>query len=80
MINSMTYNGFTADNVFDPEDNIFVGWVLDLEDIVTFHGESAAELESNFQAAIDAYLSACQELVTAPEKPAGGSARGSGTT
>jgi predicted HicB family RNase H-like nuclease len=72
MINSMTYKGYTASMVFDPEDKIIVGRVLGVDDIIAFHGESVAEFEANFQAAIDAYLAASQELGSAPEKPASG--------
>jgi len=72
MINSMTYKGYTASMVFDAEDKIIVGRVLDIDDIITFHGESVTEFESNFHAVIDDYLIAAQELGSAPEKPASG--------
>lgn len=72
MINAMSFKGYTASMVFDAQDKIIVGRVLDIDDIITFHGESIAEFESNFHAAIDAYLSASTELGSAPEKPASG--------
>lgn len=72
MINSMSYKGYTASMVFDAEDKIIVGRVLDIDDIVSFHGESVAEFEANFHAAIDGYLVASQELGSAPERPASG--------
>lgn len=72
MINSMTYKGYTASMVFDAEDKIIVGRVLDIDDIVSFHGESVSEFESNFQATVEDYLAASKELGTAPEKPASG--------
>jgi len=72
MINSMTYKGYTASMVFDAEDKIIVGRVLDIDDIITFHGESVPEFEHNFHAVIDDYLAASQELGSAPEKPASG--------
>ena len=61
MINSMTYKGYTASMVFDAEDKIVVGRVLDIDDIISFHGESVSEFEANFHAAIDDYLVATRE-------------------
>ena len=62
MINSMSYKGYTASMVFDAEDKIIVGRVQDVDDIISFHGESVAEFESNFHAAIEDYLAASKEL------------------
>ncbi len=72
MTNSMTYKGYTASMVFDAEDKIIVGRVLDIDDIISFHGESVSEFEANFRAAIDDYLAAAKQLGSAPEKPASG--------
>ncbi len=72
MINSMSYKGYTASMIFDAEDKIIVGRVLDIDDVISFHGESVAEFESNFQAVIEDYLAASKELGSAPEKPASG--------
>jgi predicted HicB family RNase H-like nuclease len=72
MTNSMSYKGYTASMVFDAEDKIIVGRVLEVDDIISFHGESVAEFEANFQAAIESYLAACEELASPPEKPASG--------
>jgi predicted HicB family RNase H-like nuclease len=72
MINSMAYKDYTASMVFDTEDKIIVGRVLDIDDIISFHGETIAEFESNFHAAIEDYLAASQELGSSPEKPASG--------
>ena len=58
MINSMSYKGYTTSMVFDAEDKIIVGRVLDIDDIISFHGESVAEFESNFHAVIEDYLTA----------------------
>jgi predicted HicB family RNase H-like nuclease len=58
--------------VLDVEDKVIVGRVQDIDDIIAFHGESVAEFESNFHAAIEDYLAASRELGSAPEKPANG--------
>ena len=57
---------------FDIEDKIIVGRVLDIDDIVSFHGDSIAQFESSFRCAVDAYLDACASLQSAPDKPASG--------
>lgn len=68
----MSYKGYIASMIFDAEDKIIVGRVLDVDDIITFHGESVSEFEINFHAAVDDYTSACEHLGSAPEKPASG--------
>ena len=72
MSNSIMYKGYTASMVFDAEDKIIVGRVLDLDDIISFHGESVAEFEANFHASVDNYIIASKELGSAPERPASG--------
>lgn len=72
MTNTMTYRGYTASMTFDPEDKIIVGRVLDIDDIIAFHGESVGEFETNFHSAIESYIAACEQLGSAPEKPASG--------
>ena len=72
MINSITYKGYTASMSFDAEDKIIVGRVLNVDDIIAFHGESVKDFESNFHAAIEDYVAASKKLGPAPEKPASG--------
>ena len=72
MINSMFYKGYTASMVFDAQDKIIVGRVLDVDDIISFHGQSVAEFESSFHAVIEDYLAASKELGSPPERPASG--------
>jgi predicted HicB family RNase H-like nuclease len=54
----MTYKGYTASMTFDTDDKIIVGRVIDIEDIISFHGESVAEFEVAFHSLVDAYLKA----------------------
>lgn len=71
-MNTLTYKGYTASVGFDERDNIFVGRVLGVRDIIGFHGETVAELRADFEAAIDFMLQDCQARGIAPEKPASG--------
>lgn len=71
-MNSMSYRGYTARMEFDPDDKIIVGRVLDIDDIISFHGTSVAEFESALHSAVDGYIAACEQLGQAPDKPASG--------
>lgn len=68
----MTYRGYIASMSFDPEDKVIVGRVNNVDDIITFHGESMVELEANFHQIVDDYIAACQALGGMPEAPASG--------
>ncbi len=71
-MNTMTHKGYTARIEFDERDNIFVGRVLGLRSIISFHGETVAELRHEFEVAIDDFLDDCKEQGVKPEKPASG--------
>ncbi|MBC3346875.1 type II toxin-antitoxin system HicB family antitoxin [Pseudomonas sp. SWRI196] len=71
-MNSMTYKGYTARVEFDERDDIFVGRVLGVRDIISFHADSVTELRSEFASAIEDYLADCAEQGVSPEKPASG--------
>lgn len=70
MTNTMTYRGHVASMSFDAEDRIIVGRVLDVDDIITFHGESVSGFEANFHAIVDNYITACESVGNTLEKPA----------
>jgi predicted HicB family RNase H-like nuclease len=71
-MNTMSYKGYTARVDFDERDNIFVGRVLGLRDIISFEGSTVVKLRAEFQAAINDFLRDCAERGIAPEKPASG--------
>lgn len=71
-MNSMSYKGYTARIEFDDRDDLFVGRLLGIRDIVSFHADSVAQLRAEFQLAVDDYLSDCAERGVSPEKPASG--------
>ena len=71
-MNTMNHKGYTAHIEFDERDNIFVGRVLGLCEVISFHGETVAGLRMAFEAAIDDFLLDCKEQGHKPEKPASG--------
>lgn len=72
MKDALVYRGYTAKLTIDTEDKVLVGRVLDIDDIITFHGESVAEAEACYHAVVDDYIAACERLGGAAEKPASG--------
>ena len=71
-MNTMSYRGYTARMEFDADDMIIVGRVLDIDDIITFHGASVAEFEAALHSAVDGDILACGQLGQAPDKSASG--------
>ena len=72
MNNTIIYKGYTARVEFDPRDNIFVGRVLGVRDIIGFHGTTVARLTADFHAAINHYIAVCKKEGKTPEKHASG--------
>jgi predicted HicB family RNase H-like nuclease len=71
-MNTMTHGGYTARIEFDERDGIFVGRILGLRSIISFHGATVAQLRRQFAAAVKDYLSDCKAQGIEPEKPASG--------
>lgn len=71
-MNTMNHKGYSARIDYDERDNIFVGRVLGLRAMISFHGETVAELRGAFEAAVDDFLADCKQQGVAPEKPASG--------
>ena len=71
-MNSMTFKGYTARIDVDARDNILVGRLLGIRDIVSFHADTVAELRVAFEEAVNDYLETCAKLGKPPEKPASG--------
>ncbi len=71
-MNAMTYKHYTARVEYDSEDRIFVGHIVGIRDIVSFHGGDVDKLEAAFHEAVDGYLKACARLEQKPNKPYSG--------
>lgn len=67
-MSGMTYKGYTARIEFDSRDAIFVGRVLGINDIISFHGDNVQALTNAFHEAIDHYLDDCKEAGRKPQK------------
>lgn len=71
-MNTMSYKGYTARVEYDERDNIFVGRILGIRSIISFHGVTVAELRTEFEHAVKDYLAECKKEGVHPEKPASG--------
>ena len=71
-MNTMSHRGYTARVEYDERDDILVGRLLGIRSIISFHGQTVAELRSEFEQAVDDYLADCKEAGVKPEKPASG--------
>lgn len=68
----MPHKGYTARVEYDERDNLFVGRILGIRNIISFHGETVRGLRAEFELAIKDYLADCEEQGIRPEKPASG--------
>ena len=69
-MNTMTHGGYTARIEFDERDNLFVGRILGLRSIISFHGETVTQLRRDFASAVKDYLQDCAAPGVEPEMPA----------
>jgi predicted HicB family RNase H-like nuclease len=69
-MNTMTYNGYTARVEYDERDHIFVGRILGIRTIISFHGETVTELRAELELAVNDYLADCMQQGLHPENPA----------
>lgn len=67
-MNTMTYKGFSARVEFDGEDDIFVGRLAGIDDVVGFHADTVEGLKAAFHEAVDDYLETCRKLGRPPMK------------
>ena len=66
------YKGYSARIEYDARDNILVGRVAGIADIVGFHAESVTDIEAAFHEAVDDYLEACADFGRQPQRPSSG--------
>ena len=68
----MDYKGYIGKVEFDVEAAVFHGEVINTRDVITFQGESVAELKKAFRASVDDYLAFCKQRGETPDKPFSG--------
>lgn len=72
MSNAMHYKGYSARLEFSEADNLFVGRLLGIADVVGFHADTVADLRHAFEEAVDDYVQTCAQIGKPPQVPASG--------
>ena len=67
MKNTMEYKGYIGSVEFEEEKTSFFGSVLGITTPITYEGESAWKLITNFHNAVDEYLEHCKATGVQPE-------------
>jgi predicted HicB family RNase H-like nuclease len=72
MDNVLTHKGYAGSVEVSLEDDCLHGRVLFVNDIITYEGQTPAELSSAFKQAVDAYLDHCKAVGKQPDKACSG--------
>lgn len=67
MKNTMEYKGYVGSVEFDEAKTCFFGTVLGISAVISYEGESAWKLITNFHTAVDDYLTRCKAEGLQPE-------------
>ena len=60
MDNILKYNDFIATVKYSEEDEAFIGRIEGIDSVVSFEGQSVADLKSAFREAVESYLDFCR--------------------
>jgi predicted HicB family RNase H-like nuclease len=69
----LQYKEYFASVRFSAPDEVFVGKILGINDMINFEGNSVSELKKALKEAVDDYLQTCLRVGKAPEKTYKGS-------
>ena len=61
MKNLLEYKGYYGSVEYSREDALLYGKVLGINSLISYEGESVAELQQDFEGAVDDYLEVCAE-------------------
>lgn len=64
----LEYKGYRTMMEYDADDDILVGELIGLNDIVAFHGTTIEEFKMIFHRVVDDYIDYCKEIGKEPEK------------
>ena len=60
MTSRLYHKGYTGSVLFSVEDDCLHGKILDINDIITYEGETVKDIKKAFEGAVDRYISACK--------------------
>lgn len=73
MNTELSHKGYKGSCEVSIEDDCLHGHILDIDDLITYEGNTVKELQSAFASAVDAYLTHCASIGKEPNKPYSGS-------
>lgn len=73
MSDKLTYKAYSGSMEFSLEDDCLFGRIQDINDIITYEGNTVSELKAAFEVAVDEYLQFCLENNKEADKPYSGS-------
>ncbi len=68
----MEYKGYVGNVTYDPVADLFRGEIANVNEVVTFEGESVSDLKRALADAVDQYLAFCRERGEKPDRPFSG--------
>lgn len=71
-MSSMTFKGYAARVEYDADDEVFVGRIAGIADVVGFHADTVEDLKAAFHEAVEDYIQTCAKAGKAPQKPFSG--------
>ena len=68
----LSYKDYKAVIEFDPDDELFTGHIVGINDVVGFHATTVKALKTAFHEAVDDYLATCRKVGKQPERQMSG--------
>lgn len=56
------YNGYLGSIEYDPEDKLYYGSLLNIDDFINYHAGDVVDLEKHFHDAVDGYIEFKEEI------------------
>ncbi len=64
----LEYKKFYGSVNYSAEDDVFYGKIEDINDLISYEGESVDEIKHAFYDAVDDYIETCRQIGKEPEK------------
>ena len=64
----ITHKGYRGTVEYNSEDDLLIGKVVGIKDVVVYHGSTTDEIKANFAEAVESYLITCKELGKRPDR------------
>lgn len=68
MNNILEYKGHKAKIEFSADDNVFFGYLMGIDDVVSFHAKTVEKLNTVFKESVDFHLEVCEKVGKSPKK------------